>query len=83
MSPGLRLVLRSIRAMSLIAIFVGLSASQAHSEQSNGDRCSEGNNIFGQAEHAFGGGACYQGAPNGAHTNWQTGYCHTYHYDCP
>jgi len=32
---------------------------------------------------AFGhGGRCYQGVPNGVHTDYQDGYCFQCHYIC-
>lgn len=44
--------------------------------------CSETSNYIGTF-HAFGhGGACYQGAPNGTHTDYQDGYCFQYHLTC-
>lgn len=64
---------------SVLVLLGGVSAARA--ETSNGSRCDEWSNMLGTF-HQFGGGACYQGAPNGAHTNAQKGYCSQFHYTC-
>ncbi len=58
-----------------------IGAPNASGEESNGTKCNEFTNSLGTF-HSFGGGACYEGAPNSAHANNQVGYCHQYHYSC-
>jgi hypothetical protein len=83
MSTGSRFALSITKLCSALIIGLGITASPASSEQSNGgDRCNELADEAGQAAHIFGSGACYLGEPNTAHTNWQTGYCHGWHYHC-
>lgn len=73
----------ALRVVSVSIIVVGVAslAKPAAAQPENGF-CNEYSDAIGTF-HAFQSpGACYQGAPNGVHGDYQLGYCHQYHYTC-
>ncbi len=65
--------------VALIGLAIGIPSSSRAEESLPG--CDEFTNMLGSF-HGFTGGACYQGAPNAKHSDYQSGYCHTFHFDC-
>ena len=73
-------LVQSIMACAVAAtLLAGTPGSMVGQPETPG--CDQFSNALGTF-HAFVGGACYQGAPNAKHTNWQNGYCHEWHYTC-
>lgn len=72
---------RQLVAACSVALLLG-SGTAAVAEDSGGDRCKEDTLSTGNF-HRFGStGACYKGAPNSVHDDWQDGLCHEWHYTC-
>jgi hypothetical protein len=82
MSTGSQVALNITKLCSALIISLGIAASPASSEQSNGQNCNEFPDEFNQTVHTWGNGACYKPPPGQWHSSWNHGYCHTYHSDC-